>query len=96
MNDHVQSDFDLLINDSKKCIKMILSAKNKYMLSVIEKRSDPSVAPKLYWYILNLSLNNKKISSIPSISHNSRVRHREDQSIIFFFVAPKDDSQRQK
>ena len=49
---------NLLLSHSKKCTKMILSAKNKCVLN------NPETAPKSYWSILNRFHNNMKIPSV--------------------------------
>ena len=88
VNDQVQSDYNLLLNHSKKCRGMILCAKNEHTMRMSKNLNDPSTAAKSYWSILNWLLNNKKILSIPPIFHNGKVisDFKDKVTLIHFFL----------
>ena len=67
------TDLDKTLTKSNECTKIILAAKEIYIIELSKKLSNPEAAPKTYWEILNCSLSNKKIPSIPPLLVNSKM-----------------------
>ena len=61
------------LTKSNECTKIILAAKEKYINELSKKLSNPKIAPKTYWKILNRFLSNKKIPSIPPLLVNGEM-----------------------
>ena len=59
------TNLDKALTKSNKCTKIILAAKEKYISESSKQLSNPEIALKTYWKILNRFLSNKKIPSIP-------------------------------
>ena len=56
---------NLLVNTANEYTRLIIAAKEKYLIRLSSKLEGPSTAPKTYWSILNRFLSNKKIPIIP-------------------------------
>ena len=64
------TNLDKALTKSNKCTKIILAAKEKYISELSKQLSNPEIALKTYWKILNRFLSNKKIPSIPPLLVN--------------------------
>ena len=62
-----------MVNTADECTRLIIAAKEKYLIQLSAKLEDPSTAPRTYWSILNGFLSNKKIPIIPPILVDDRV-----------------------
>ena len=52
---------------------IILAAKDKYIIRIIEKLNDPIMTPKIYMKIINRFLSNKRIPAIPLLLVNGEI-----------------------
>ena len=69
--------------------KNIEISKGKYSAKLSRKLPTNKINPKCYWSILKSSLNNKKISCIPSLIHNNQfvVDFKEKSELFNSFFA---------
>ena len=61
----IKSHLDGLQGKTNECTALILDTIEKYVRPMSNKLTDPLIATKTYWSILNLFLNNRKIPAIP-------------------------------
>ena len=59
-------------NSFNKNNSLIEKFKHKYYVRLSKKLSDPATTPKLYWSILKIFLNNKKLPCIPPLLHENK------------------------
>ena len=64
---------NLLVNVANECTRLIIAAKEKYLIRLSAKIEDPSTASKTYQSILNRFLSNKKIPIKQPIFVNEKV-----------------------
>ena len=68
-----KSDFEKLFVKTNDCVAIILAAKDKYIIRIIEKLNDPIMTPKIYMKIINRFLSNKRIPAIPLLLVNGEI-----------------------
>ena len=68
-----KSDFEKLFVKTNDCVAIILAAKDKYIIRIIEKLNDPIMTPKIYMKIINRFLSNKRIPAIPLLLVNGKI-----------------------
>ena len=64
---------ETLINQSNKCTKFIIEAKQNNIAKMSSKLDSPDMASKTYWVIINRFLNKKKIPNIPPLLFNNKL-----------------------
>ena len=74
-----KSDFEKLFVKTNDCVAIILAAKDKYIIRIIEKLNDPIMAPKIYVKIINRFLSNKRIPAIPLLLVNGEITSKFSQ-----------------
>ena len=78
-------------NSFNKNNSLIEKFKHKYYVRLSKKLLDPATTPKLYWSILKIFLNNKKLPCIPPLLHENKFvidfRSKAEIFNTFFFFA---------
>ena len=73
---YLQNNKDINLFRRFQCMQNLLTAtiqksKEQFYSQILTKLMDPTINPEIYWSILKIFLNNKKIPCIPPIYHNN-------------------------